>query len=540
MLLLVIVLAVLFLFCHSVEVGLSVDGDIGENINTTVSFLRRHGSLQGLVDIMNSNTGLFQKWSLPYGSAADYESLINAMIPWTIGDLATPLRVTSPLIPLVKHIVDCADPAFSAAFTGKKHKKARLIIDFIPFGYDVEKLEIRFLETYDVVDVFVLYEAPVTQSGMKKPMLYSTLLTTPRFSRWSKKVIYVSSTVQDLQPFLNATNSGEDYFAMEKSMRTEMIRLFKATNNDNPLKKRVMKRLSRVLALQNDADEISNGRVLLHIKHCKLRHPDRRLYLPCISFKKNFLWLQQTHDMGCLRGGNANSGNEELKNYLWRPGPFVWPLSSMLSLGSTGRLHVGSELEGFCEYHTGLGSAVHMSSVAEPGEYLLKRCGVIEQDYHGALSGGFVHAASRGRTTAALLVSSTLFPWCLASNPAVHASNLKNSQGRDEWLQSLPWSVRLNPCSYPFLVPSLPIDEVLRDLQNTALQISDMKLSVKSKKLLLKLNHSEQLVSDLIEDYLWMSSSGLSVVECAQTGFAGDLGKAAWADNCSKQIDMNF
>jgi hypothetical protein len=36
------------------------------------------------------------------------------------------------------------------------------LIDFVPVGYDLDLLEVRLLELYDVVDLFVLYEAPFT------------------------------------------------------------------------------------------------------------------------------------------------------------------------------------------------------------------------------------------------------------------------------------------------------------------------------------------------------------------------------------------
>ena len=44
------------------------------------------------------------------------------------------------------------------------------IIDFVPFGYDVDLLEIRLLENYDAVDVFVIYETMFTQRGIRKPL----------------------------------------------------------------------------------------------------------------------------------------------------------------------------------------------------------------------------------------------------------------------------------------------------------------------------------------------------------------------------------
>lgn len=61
---------------------------------------------------------------------------------------------------------------------------------------------------------------------------------------------------------------------------------------------------------------------------------------------------------------------KEAASFLWRAGPVMWPLRTILQQQSTLR---GAAEVAPCQHHMGLGAASHMSSVAEPVEYWLKR-----------------------------------------------------------------------------------------------------------------------------------------------------------------------
>ena len=64
------------------------------------------------------------------------------------------------------------------------------VIDFVPFGYDLDLFEIRMLESYDVVDVFVVYESPFTQRGVPKPLYFNESLATGRWDRFKDKIVH--------------------------------------------------------------------------------------------------------------------------------------------------------------------------------------------------------------------------------------------------------------------------------------------------------------------------------------------------------------
>ena len=46
--------------------------------------------------------------------------------------------------------------------TGHPRDSPANLVDCVPVGYDLDLLEVRLLELYDVVALFVLYEAPFT------------------------------------------------------------------------------------------------------------------------------------------------------------------------------------------------------------------------------------------------------------------------------------------------------------------------------------------------------------------------------------------
>ena len=232
------------------------------NMHTIKSLGHHDHLLEPLLAVLNNQTSLFNHWDDSESASA---SLMTAMIPWVIRDHPHPLQTTVNPKPYIKENVDCHKRQYANVLTGTALPAPRIIVDFIPFGYDVDKLEIRFYELYDVVDAFVLYESPYTQKGNEKPLYYSLVKDTPRFSRFSEKVIHLIGTVEELRPFKARTISGmksnqmRDMWSLEYSMRTEMIRKF--SELQSPLKTRLTANSSSAYATQSDADEIPTGDV---------------------------------------------------------------------------------------------------------------------------------------------------------------------------------------------------------------------------------------------------------------------------------------
>lgn len=67
-----------------------------------------------------------------------------------------------------------------------------LIVDTFPFHDELDILECRLTELYDVVDAFVIVEADVTHQDRPKPAYYAD--NAERFSPWADKIIHVWAT----------------------------------------------------------------------------------------------------------------------------------------------------------------------------------------------------------------------------------------------------------------------------------------------------------------------------------------------------------
>jgi Glycosyltransferase family 17 len=411
-----------------------------------VSEVTRDGHLISLANILNAQKSFFRGWK---ETAEKYGTFMDILEPWILSPPAVPVAPQYPfkLPPVAKP--NCSLPRYSNVLTGTQLESPRAIVDLIPFGYDIDKLELRFYEYYDFVDAFVVYESPFTRSGIKKALYFQKIVSDPRFTPFMNKVIYLNATEEELRAQAIEVRGKKNHGGLEASMRYEMVRRFNRTNH--PLKVALLTKLDDAYAIQNDGDELVTSDVLNHLRHCEIAKGVQSIYAPCTSFKKNFHWLQRTFDLGCLKGPDIDKDTSALKGFLWKPAPFFWPLRYILERGDTAR----GDVKNVCEHHMGLGAASHMSSVAEPVEYWLKRGGVCEQTFSGALAAEVVKAARKGAVTPELIYRHAIQPWCGrgASKNAVHVDTL-SKKVRDIIEMSIPRIARMYPERYPFMFPS--------------------------------------------------------------------------------------
>lgn len=92
-----------------------------------------------------------------------------------------------------------------------------MVIDLFYFNNELDMLEIRLNILNDVVDKFVLIEAPLTFSGKPKPLYY--LENKERFAKWNDKIIHhiaIETPELKQQAYLSPnTGSGEHYWIRE-------------------------------------------------------------------------------------------------------------------------------------------------------------------------------------------------------------------------------------------------------------------------------------------------------------------------------------
>jgi hypothetical protein len=374
----VLVWLLLVLVCVSISFVNANAEDAAEKATSSGAVVR-DGTMKSLAAYLNGKQAVFNQYS---GSSSSYEAFIAALYPWVVADLPVPVNSVART-DYSTEPAQCSAKEYSNVLTGVPLKSPKVIVDFVPFGYDVDLLNVRLHETYHAVDVFVIFESTRTQSGLLKPLYYDAVRNSDRFSYYQNKIIYLNATDADLEKFVTQVkksttprmNGGR--WALEFAMRTEMIRIFKLIPDSVVLKKMVMDNIKNVWALQNDADEMPSGHVLWNFKNCEMKQDIRAVYLPCLSFKRNFHWLQTTSDMVCFK--DLNGRGDELKNYLWRGAPYLWRLAEMLDDGSTLRYHK-FKLDP-CLHHMGIGAAVHISSVAEPVAFWLKK-GYVCENFH--------------------------------------------------------------------------------------------------------------------------------------------------------------
>lgn len=431
--------------------------------------VKKDGTLNDLIPLLHlpENIKLYEQWDVNNDNEDAYNTFLQTLIPWIVAEPTHPIMIDKRP---TTYSIDCAQAQYKHIFTSKKLSRPRKIVDLVPFGYDVDTLEIRFYETYDTVDAYIIYEAPRTQSAHSKPLFYAMIRNSTRFSKFQDKIIYLPAEDKNLQTYAARTRRGpksgpgffNERFALEKSMRIEPIRLFKELSN-NVLKDKIMASLADAWIIQNDGDEIPSQYALDHFKQCELISSGTSIdevYLPSFPFKKNYHWIQITKDLECMKYGNIDANNEYLRFHTWRPGPYIQRLEEVLRNGETLR-HRKSDSITPCLHHMGLGSGTHLSSVAEPVSYLMKRYSVIEQDHHGSLTKAFINAGRNKNIDPKLLIDETLIPWCETK----HVSELPTTQGKILVWSSIPWIVRYNPWRYPFMLPTPLLSYLENDLE---------------------------------------------------------------------------
>lgn len=412
--------------------------------------------LSYLVDLLNSGQ---------FSENVSINEIIKEIFPWIIAESGNPIKddIAPPVVSL-----NCSDTMYANIFDGNTQHE-RIIVDFVPFGYDLDKLEMRLFEGYDIVSAFVVYESPLTQTAKPKPFYFEAVKDTSRFARFKDKIIYLKANISNLSKYIHP--SGRKSWKLENSMRYEIIRLFKSmknTDNNYELKSMIIAaaKNGNALGIQNDADELILRHALYHLSQCKFReHLNFPIYTPCLAFKKNFHWIQ-TNLPGehCLSGTSNMSA--VIKRAIWTQGPRLWPLKFMLDEGNTLR-HVGRNVPGdkrknvHCKSNTGVFSAIHLSSVAEPAEEWLKAISVIESQDKNILSSEFLSALKHHNLTADIIFRSSMKPWCVrsklknkASSGMTFSSSLPISTQRLV-KKSIPWIVRKFPKKFPFFVPAM-------------------------------------------------------------------------------------
>ena len=118
--------------------------------------------------------------------------IMKKLTPWMIAEPKYSLNVSHNPSPWAKRL-NCRDPRYQGLFNGSRLDEPRVIVDFVPFGYDLDKLELRLLENYESVDAFVIFESENTQTGLVMPAMhtFSESKRTPLYFYRTKETSFI-------------------------------------------------------------------------------------------------------------------------------------------------------------------------------------------------------------------------------------------------------------------------------------------------------------------------------------------------------------
>jgi Glycosyltransferase family 17 len=351
--------------------------------------------------------------------------------------------------------IDCSNPNYGLALTGQADVEPRkYIIDIVIFGFDVDFLEMRLAEHYDIVDMFLIIEQDHNHRGLPKPYFILDQLfkngTNNRFARFMDKIEVITEKVDnDVSKGAKGWVNGSHHFwDIEVETRTKPIQHLRQTLFvNNPTL-----RHDQVYVIQNDGDEIMTRKALSHFKHCQL-HPnsfpaDSGIEALSTSFKLSVAWLQETYDMRNIKLSGDDTTFKKLRQVLWRPGPSIWRWQDVDQAGHTNRYKANGKV------HLGLGAASHFSSPLHPVIGFVKGISTVDSSLI------FPESLQKENFTLHDIIKSQLGFWCtkITDNrrsrrdtfPFRHSSIF----GKDhyEFIEStLPWVVKVKPYRYPWL-----------------------------------------------------------------------------------------
>ncbi len=106
-------------------------------------------------------------------------------------------ELENPTPPPLPALDDAACRA--SGFVRKRNGGPLLVVDVVFFGVDVDMLEVRILELQDVVDMFVIFESPMTHSGLRKGYVLQPLMPALRRRFPKARLLYAPFTDLDLE-----------------------------------------------------------------------------------------------------------------------------------------------------------------------------------------------------------------------------------------------------------------------------------------------------------------------------------------------------
>jgi hypothetical protein len=157
---------------------------------------------------------------------------------------------------------NCGNPKYSHILTGKELKVHMKILDFFPFFNELDVLEIRLYELYDIVDNFILYESTRTHRGKQKMLFYNEARN--RYQRFENKIIHFVEDDEIHRGGKLEKCDKNDCWSINLKVWTHALKKYltmypDAINDEN------------TLVISGDLDEIPSRETVIHLKYCEAK-----------------------------------------------------------------------------------------------------------------------------------------------------------------------------------------------------------------------------------------------------------------------------
>jgi hypothetical protein len=149
-------------------------------------------------------------------------------------------------------------PTLSKAVCGQTRKHIPRVVDAIIFGFDLDMLEIRLFELYDVVDQFFITESVFAHSGINKTLIFGN--NRKRFARFDSKIVYVPLRDDSIYVLGKNILGATQNFKSENAERNHLLKQITATHGSDD---------KNTIVISGDLDEIPSREAIHQAKHCE-------------------------------------------------------------------------------------------------------------------------------------------------------------------------------------------------------------------------------------------------------------------------------
>lgn len=221
-----------------------------------------------------------------YPTVTQAESYLRLLIPY-VTCLPNPVQVQENPFKLsskqeIQSLCDNATPYFKGI--RQDLNNLPILIDVFAIGYEIDLVEIRIMESYDLFDNFLIIESVFGQRLIRKPLLFD--------ANYFKRYANLDTDNKIIHFIEDDTTHGNEYVKAKYGKQTgdswineairndawpKFLKLIKV-NDENQLSKHFNRSLDDIIVFISDLDEIPTYETVARYKYCQpdwdvMKHP---------------------------------------------------------------------------------------------------------------------------------------------------------------------------------------------------------------------------------------------------------------------------